>query len=1294
MKDENKTKEQLLSELVEMRHRIVELEASQTERKGAEEVLRVKDSAIASSINAVAIADVEGNLTYVNASFLRLWGYDDEKEVLGRPAVEFWQLEQKAAAVVEVLRDRGSWVGELVAKRKDGSLSDVQLLASMVTDAAGNPICMKGLFMDITECKRVGEALWKSEEKYRSLVDNIELGIFRSTPGPFGKFLEVNLAMEEITGYPREELLRMNVSDLYVHPEEREAVLEEVATGVRKKTRELNLRRKDGSEIVVSDAKVAVRDDTGKVIYFDGIIEDITERKRAEEQLRKSRDYLEKLTNSMWDAVFSVKMPERVIEWANDSFGIIGYEPEECVGRTTEFLYPDKSGFLDFGNKLKKTMASGKDILHTEQLLKRKNGDTFPTEIITTLFREKGEVVRVTSIVRDITKRKQAEEALRQSEEKVRRIFDSVTDGIAVTDLNGVIVELNERALEICGVDSKDAVLGKTAFELIPQRDGERAMVNMQKALEKGAIEGIEYSLLRPDGSEYPGELSASVLRDASGNPVGFVAIVRDITERKLAEKALKASEEQYRVLVENASEAIVVAQDGMLRLVNPKAMEVTGYSTEELTSKPFPEFIHPDDRDMVVDRHLRRLKGQEFPYVYAFRIVDKGGDTKWVEINAVLIEWEGRPATLDFLSDITQRKQAQDALQESERKSKAMLESIGDHMSMMDKDLNIVWANDVAKRIFGDDIVSKKCYAAYHGRTKPCEPYPCLTLQAFQDGKIHQHETQVIGKNGEIIDFHCIANVALWDGDGKPAEVIEISRDITGRRQAEEEIRKLSQYLRSVINNANVVLHVIDRQGNVLLWNKAAEVISGYSREEVVGHNKVWKWLYPDKEYRRAIAARTAAVIDGEILEDFQSTVRTKAGEDRTLSFYSTSLVGEDGNSNGSLWLGTDITGRKRAEAEKRELEQRAQLASRLTTVGEMASGIAHEINNPLTSVIGFAQLLMRKDIPEDIKEDAKIMNDSAQRVANIVKRLLAFARQRKPERVYADINDIIETTLAMRAYAMETGNIKVVTQLDPQLPRTMADASQLQQVFLNIIVNAETEMKLAHGSGKFVVGTGTVDNTIRISFRDDGPGIAKENLGRIFDPFFTTREVGEGTGLGLSICHAIVAEHNGQLCVKSKLGKGATFIVELPVIAEEKQLGLPEAAPDDSIKIGRAKILVVDDDPGTLELLSQVLTAEGHEVQTAATATDALERIESERYSLILLDIKLPGMSGIELYRSIQKIAESLARRILFITGDVMGVDTKDFLSKTKAPYISKPFDIEQLREDIRRILIPHRG
>jgi signal transduction histidine kinase/ActR/RegA family two-component response regulator len=383
------------------------------------------------------------------------------------------------------------------------------------------------------------------------------------------------------------------------------------------------------------------------------------------------------------------------------------------------------------------------------------------------------------------------------------------------------------------------------------------------------------------------------------------------------------------------------------------------------------------------------------------------------------------------------------------------------------------------------------------------------------------------------------------------------------------------------------------------------------------------------------------------------------------------------------------DITDRKQAEAEKKELEEKAQLASRLSVVGEMASGIAHEINNPLTGVIGYTQLLMRKDIPEDAKEHLVRIRDSSERVASIIKRLLAFARQHKLERTYVNINDIVEDTIELRAYALETNNITVISKLDPDLPYTMADAGQIQQVFINIVINAEKEMKLAHGKGNLFIETEMVDDIIRISFKDDGPGIAEHNLERIFDPFFTTRKVGEGTGLGLSICHGIIAEHAGKIYVESKLGQGANFIIELPIVPKEEQPELAVPSSEESYRGDGEKVLVVDDETVIQQLLTEILTDEGFEVETVGSADDAMDRLESTKYSLVLLDIKVPGMSGIELYEYIQNIDQSLAKRVVFITGDVMGKDTRVFLSKTKIPYITKPFNTEQLTKDLARVL-----
>ena len=250
----------------------------------------------------------------------------------------------------------------------------------------------------------------------------------------------------------------------------------------------------------------------------------------------------------------------------------------------------------------------------------------------------------------------------------------------------------------------------------------------------------------------------------------------------------------------------------------------------------------------------------------------------------------------------------------------------------------------------------------------------------------------------------------------------------------------------------------------------------------------------------------------------------------------------------------------RRVAELESLETEQRRAgeqmlITDRLASIGELASGLAHELNNPLTGVIGFSQLLLNKDLPDEIKEDIKIIYSEAKRAADVMKNLLIFARKHAPVKQLVDINGVIEKVLTLRAYEHKVENIQVVNRFSADLPPTMADYFQLQQVFLNIIINAEHFMVEAHGKGTSIITTEWVGDITRASFSDDGPGIAKENLGHLFDPFFTTKEVGKGTGLGLSICYGIITEHGGRIYADSKLDKGATFVVELPITATDNR-------------------------------------------------------------------------------------------------------------------------------------------
>jgi signal transduction histidine kinase len=245
-----------------------------------------------------------------------------------------------------------------------------------------------------------------------------------------------------------------------------------------------------------------------------------------------------------------------------------------------------------------------------------------------------------------------------------------------------------------------------------------------------------------------------------------------------------------------------------------------------------------------------------------------------------------------------------------------------------------------------------------------------------------------------------------------------------------------------------------------------------------------------------------------------------------------------------------------KKVEDEEKQLRQELNHSRRLASIGELAAGVAHEINNPLTGIIGFSESLLRKSTDEKISRDLKNINSEARRMAKVVGNLLTFARQRELKRQHADVNDILQSSLELRAYELKTSNIKVVTNLAPNPPKIMVDFQQIKEVFLNIILNAEQAMTEAHGGGKLKIKTQQIKDCIRVSFTDDGPGIPTEHLDKLFDPFFTTRWEKGGTGLGLSACHSIVTEHGGRIYAKSQPGKGATLIVEFPLAAKKNKV------------------------------------------------------------------------------------------------------------------------------------------
>ena len=357
---------------------------------------------------------------------------------------------------------------------------------------------------------------------------------------------------------------------------------------------------------------------------------------------------------------------------------------------------------------------------------------------------------------------------------------------------------------------------------------------------------------------------------------------------------------------------------------------------------------------------------------------------------------------------------------------------------------------------------------------------------------------------------------------------------DVTARHKAEEEAALKARLLDSATDS--IFLAEID--GGIVYANEFAYTSRGYTQGELLGMN-IRDLRTPDQSI--AFTDRVNKTLaDGEAF--FESAHRRKDGA--VMQVEVRSKVIESGGRRLILSVVRDIT-------ERRKMENQMVVTDRLASVGELASGIAHEINNPLTGVIGFAELLMEKQIPPDIRDDVEVIYREAMRCAEIIRNLLTFARQHPPQREMLDINTVIEKVLQLRAYEEKANNIGIIKRLAENLPQIPGDFFRLQQCFLNIIINAEYFMHQSHGGGNLTVSTELVDSYVRVTLTDDGPGIPPEVLDRIFDPFFTTKEVGKGTGLGLSICYGLITDHGGKIKAENAPGGGASFIIELPLEA-----------------------------------------------------------------------------------------------------------------------------------------------
>jgi signal transduction histidine kinase/BarA-like signal transduction histidine kinase len=385
------------------------------------------------------------------------------------------------------------------------------------------------------------------------------------------------------------------------------------------------------------------------------------------------------------------------------------------------------------------------------------------------------------------------------------------------------------------------------------------------------------------------------------------------------------------------------------------------------------------------------------------------------------------------------------------------------------------------------------------------------------------------------------------------------------------------------------------------------------------------------------------------------------------------------------------DVSERKKLEDQTRDLYHQLLQAEKLAALGQTISGVAHELNNPLATILTWAERLSQRPVDEKTRKGLETILSESERAAKIVRNLLTFARKRQSTRTMVDLNHVVRETLALRAYEQRITNVAIVDALAAGLPQVFADAHQIQQVLLNLIINAEQAMLGANGRGTLVVRSWhDVDReAVILEINDDGPGIADELQPKIFDPFFTTKEVGKGTGLGLTVAYAIVQEHGGRIRLASASGSGASFYVELPISGTPLERRVPTAPQADFAALAGSTVLVVEDEPALAAAVGEALSDAGFHVDRAGDGEEALRRVNAKAYDLVVCDLKMPKVDGIRFYQNLSASDPDVARRVIFVTGDVAGTEAEKFLQESGCRWLAKPFRLGDLLRTAREIL-----
>ncbi|MGB7573040.1 MAG: PAS domain S-box protein, partial [Thermodesulfobacteriota bacterium] len=1166
-----------LSRLVPAVNRALKEVEERNKRKRAEETLRQSEATLRALINAptdsVLLLDTRGVILDLN---------EIAAERLGKSRDELIGTLADDSLPEDIAKRRRSVISQIFETSREVRFEDERdgiwydTVVHPITDKNGEVRRLAIIARDITERKRAEEVLKKEKDSAQKYLDIA--GVMLLAIDADQKVILINRKGCEILGYKEEDIIGRNWFDHFIPERDRKSVKAVFTKLVASEIGpveyfENSVLTKSGMEKIIAWHNTIIRGENDHIMGTLSSGEDVTERKKVEEALKESEKKYRQVVENATEIIYTVDERGNFTYANPTGLKVTGYPLEELRGfNYMDLVVPEHRERVTkiYFNQLRQRIPT----THVEFPFFNKGGGIIWFSQNSTLVMDEDKIVGFHIIARDITERKRAEEALRESEERYRTLVETSPDAITLLDLNLNIIMANRPALALYGYESPEEVVGQSALNFIAPEDRPRAVEDVRKMLETGSIGTLEYTLLRKGGIPFSAKLRASMIVNVEKKPLAYICISRDITDRKKAEETLKKSEERFKELYDDAPIGYFEYNtDGCITSVNRTELEMLGYSVEEMVGQPPWKFVVEEDI--------------------------------------------ARQRILDVLAGIMPPARG-------------------------------------LERTF---------------RRKDGTTFPAL----IQDRLFQDAEGKILGIRGTI-------------------------QDITDRKRIEVSLRKSEQTYRTLVESSTDAILMLDTERNIVACNQSFLNLLGYERGEVVGGSI--RVVHPSDESFRSFGKTVYSMIERSGFFKGEWEFKRKDNVIFSAETVTSAIKSAEGSTTGYIAILRDLTDRKRAEEEKVALVDQLRQSQKMEAIGRLAGGVAHDFNNLLTVIKGYCQLsLVEMKEGNPLREAFEVINKATEKAADLTRQLLAFSRRQIMEMKVLDLNDLFRNLDKMLRRVIGE-DIELVTILDENLGRVKTDTGQIEQVIMNLVVNARDAMPKG---GKLTIETANVDLDgayarthvavkpgpyVMLAVSDTGVGMTPEVKERVFEPFFTTKDKGKGTGLGLSTVYGIVKQSGGNIWVYSEPGKGTIFKIYLPRVDEPLEESKGEVK-EEELAQGSETILIVEDNEDVRKLASRVLEKQGYTVWVASQGSDALSLCGEYKkpIHMVLCDVVMPGIGGRELTDHLISLHPEM--KVLYMSGYTENAIVHHGILIEGMNYIQKPFTVNGLTRKVREVL-----